>query len=565
MREMVQLSFYRTNLFNFRVETPTFLTDILTKNKQQVMATLKSEKTVLEVKVSLMKLQVMDMSWQKRENLNKFIYSVFLEIYDNNESEALLFMKHTLDSQTLSAILDDVRPGFIKMHSPHWLKTFLNPQYESKTKSLTKCALQIVLKNVLYNFDFVQDVTLLWFLWKLVSPTSVLTHWTNFSSQIVALLLIAVVLPVLWTAVSLTINEPSLIHGYGYNMTAPLPQVFILLISPLIPTTLIHIIVIEEENIKNMLMADLTKKSILTIRDRHNYLQNVKKALLKFKRNEYCLEVFIQTTIRLLMLCIFISETSTTNVLQTVFLSEGLHSMFIMATIWSLASIFRTFVNIKLEKKSGPIPIAGQLLFPFRAVFSIGPRLACIILYFTPYLGLFNIHKHALAESMSYTPQAFTADHSWTEDNYEYLYMDKIRSIPYKSLFRSDYTTDPPTTVDYTEYTAGITLKVAYITLIAIIIINVLIIGIFKWWLSDDFKCAPTSQKIRHCLETLNISDVYQDWDEGEEHHTIATYRDRFARVKREMLWAIFLHWALNMFLLLPLFVTGNSPFYLLS
>ena len=59
--------------------------------------------------------------------------------------------------------------------------------------------------------------------------------------------------------------------------------------------------------------------------------------------------------------------------------------------------------------------------------------------------------------------------------------------------------------------------------------------------------------------ETLNLSDIYQDWDEGGERLPIPAYKARWARGNREMLVAIILHWTLNMVLLLPLYVTGNT------
>jgi hypothetical protein len=93
----------------------------------------------------------------------------------------------------------------------------------------------------------------------------------------------------------------------------------------------------------------------------------------------------------------------------------------------------------------------------------------------------------------------------------------------------------------------------------SVLLINVAIIWISKLLMSEDFKAATMGQKIRHTFQTMNQSDVYQDWDEGDKRFAIPAYRDRWARVNREMLVAIVLHWAFNMVLLLPLYVTGNT------
>jgi hypothetical protein len=264
------------------------------------------------------------------------------------------------------------------------------------------------------------------------------------------------------------------------------------------------------------------------------------------------------------MVALFFTETSTTNGLQAVFLEEGRLTIFILSTIWSMISICRTFVSIKTDVKSGPIPVGGQLVLMFRALFSVGTRIVCIILYLTPFLGLFNIHYHFVAEGFPYMPTEMMGI-DWLETDYEYLHENKIgakiSSVPFSTLFRSDYDTEPPTPTTYTMYTAGITLQIAYIILMSVLLINAAIIWISKLLTSEDFKAAPMRQKIRHTFQTLNQSDIYQDWDEGDTRFAIPAYRDRWARVNREMLVAIVLHWALNMVLqdLLPLYVTGNT------
>jgi hypothetical protein len=138
--------------------------------------------------------------------------------------------------------------------------------------------------------------------------------------------------------------------------------------------------------------ADLTRRSIVEISDRINFIQEAKGSLLKYKKTEYTMECFIQTSVRLIMMALFLTETSTTSGLRAVFLEKGRMKIFILQTIWSMISICRTFVTIKTNNKSGPIPIGGQLVFMFRALLSVGTRIGCFILYLTPFLGLFSIH-----------------------------------------------------------------------------------------------------------------------------------------------------------------------------
>ena len=59
-------------------------------------------------------------------------------------------------------------------------------------------------------------------------------------------------------------------------------------------------------------------------------------------------------------------------------------------------------------------------------------------------------------------------------------------------------------------------------------------------------------------MESLNISDHYQDWDETEEKLDIPEYRERKNEVCREMTAAVFIHWVFNFILLIPIMVTGK-------
>ena len=69
---------------------------------------------------------------------------------------------------------------------------------------------------------------------------------------------------------------------------------------------------------------------------------------------------------------------------------------------------------------------------------------------------------------------------------------------------------------------------------------------------------------MRHCLESLNICDVFSDWDEGEEMLNIPEYRERKEEVCTEMTAAIVVHWIFNIILLIPMMVTGNTLYQLL-
>merc|ERR1719334_1753799 len=120
---------------------------------------------------------------------------------------------------------------------------------------------------------------------------------------------------------------------------------------------------------------------------------------------------------------------------------------------------------------------------------------------------------------------------------------------------------EPKITGIYTTevYTGGVSLTTAYILLIVILFVHLLTNGLLKLLLSKCFRAASFGKKIRHCVESLNISDHYQDWDETEEKLDIAEYRERKNEVCREMTGAVFIHWVFNVILLIPIMVTGTE------
>ena len=147
----------------------------------------------------------------------------------------------------------------------------------------------------------------------------------------------------------------------------------------------------------------MTKTALTEIQKRLKFLKDCHSKLLLFKRNEFCTESFLQFSLRLVMVAIFFTNTSTTSGLQTVF-KEDINLVLIFQTLWSFVSVVRTFVKIKKEKKDGPIPMIGTILLHLRACLSLISRLTCILVYLTPYLGLLNILYHLKGESLPYRP-----------------------------------------------------------------------------------------------------------------------------------------------------------------
>ena len=80
---------------------------------------------------------------------------------------------------------------------------------------------------------------------------------------------------------------------------------------------------------------------------------------------------------------------------------------------------------------------------------------------------------------------------------------------------------------------------------------------------SNHFKEAGWLNKIAHVVESLHVPDVYKDFDvdgdSKEEERTPEDYKVAYNSVLKETLWMTSLQMVSNLFLLVPLLVTGEK------
>ena len=113
---------------------------------------------------------------------------------------------------------------------------------------------------------------------------------------------------------------------------------------------------------------------------------------------------------------------------------------------------------------------------------------------------------------------------------------------------------------DYTNYTL-VTLQAAFFIFLGVIFLHGIAIFLLKMRVSSHFKSANWLNKIGHVVESLHVPDVYKDFDvdlDPEEEQTPEYYRISYNSVLKEVLWMTSLQIVSNLFLLVPLLVTGD-------
>ena len=113
---------------------------------------------------------------------------------------------------------------------------------------------------------------------------------------------------------------------------------------------------------------------------------------------------------------------------------------------------------------------------------------------------------------------------------------------------------------DYTNYTL-MTLQSAFFIFLGVILLHGIAIFALKMNVSRHFKSANWLNKIGHVVESFHVPDVYKDFDvdlDPEEERTPEYYRISYNSVLKEVLWMTSLQIVSNLFLLVPLLVTGD-------
>jgi len=114
---------------------------------------------------------------------------------------------------------------------------------------------------------------------------------------------------------------------------------------------------------------------------------------------------------------------------------------------------------------------------------------------------------------------------------------------------------------DITNYTL-VSLQQAFFIFIGLILLHGVAIFTLKMNLSNHFKEADWLNKIGHVVESLNVPEVYKDFDvdlNPDWERTPYDYKLSYDSVQKETFWMTFLQMVFNFLLLVPLLVTASK------
>ena len=429
----------------------------------------------------------------------------------------------------------------------------------------------------------------------------------NFVSTLAWLLLSSVLLPLLLSGVETAWRRPLVFLGSGgwarYTANPPSDRklramrIFNVVCCVILPAVLINAKE-EAKAKKEQLLAEVKnqydnpKEAKVQgdlhqmLRDTDSYLEESKKTLLTYKRNELSFENSIQITIQVLMLLLSPAYTSypTHSGLQAVFqkdfviqkelqsrieslsghdssteLSFNLTEWFLVLSIlWSMKTMGTTYVKTKAVGKVEILGMPGKLLLAFRSLLVYSVRLTCVVAFFGPFLGLFNVLAHWHAEQTVLEVKVFDFyfyNHTYTSPEAD----DSDPENPHQpdDYFRADYTDfENPLPPSYTLYTQ-VTFGTSFALFLVLILIQGLVNLLLGTKLSQEFKEARWTTKMKHLLESVNRADSFMDWD--MEQGSPSEYQRRWWKVIAETVAMIGVQFGTNLALLIPLWVTSKK------
>ena len=386
--------------------------------------------------------------------------------------------------------------------------------------------------------DLTTDSILLYSIWYTVGDGK----FEEFSYQVAVILLASIVIPLYSSAISIAISRPLVIlkaaHWKNLTLNSNKPmlvisRIVIILFPPLVPA----LIIISNENAKERRSAlKDSNKAIVEQSDMEicehltEYMDEARRALLVFKRNELSLELVVQLSVHLTMLLLSYTEFPVESGLQSFFKAEsnsspswvlqksGLYEkvesvkenyglwLLVFSLVWSFKTCTKTCIKIKTETKRN-LPLKPWLLLTLRYLLIFLQRIGSIIVCFSASIGLIGIMDHYHAETISLDWTTWcningTADH-------QFLYWnpsihDQVQSVNLADIFRSEYSDcskplyaklpKPPSPTLYTEISFG--------TLFALFgsfyLMYGLLLTLLKQFINGDFRSASNGKRFQH-------------------------------------------------------------------
>ena len=574
------------------------------RNQHEHINTLPQEKDVSNVKVTLLTMNQKDTKelicsenpylnpilWMinaevstieeisKRRQVNKFFMTTLMEVKGGGPIP-FLWLKRHLDYELCEKILSDwnYNGTFFQIISDYITATMGKIRqkitFACKANETISKWLKLQLSIVSHYMDLTFDTILLCNIIIVIGST--FEDYRLFSSVITIMLLVSIVLPILISSLSTAISRPLIVlspeQWIKWGRSSSTLRCLILLLFPFVPATIM--ISNEQAKMKRKALVDkhISEDAMIPISDLEEYqlltafINESRLALLSFKRMELGIELVIQLSVHLIMVCLSQTDYPIESSLQAIFKSssnerEGNNTstltFLVLSILWSFKTSALTSVKIKTETKSY-LPLIPKLVLGIRYFLVFLTRIAAIVVYFSPYIGLLDIMVHYQAETI---PLDYEMYMSFNDTLFEYWnpIEEEFQSVNISKLFRSDYSkaNEFPLLPSTKEYTIN-DLGSAFIIFWSMFMAYAVILTTIKYFFNNDFKKASIGDKFQHIIEALNIPEAFGDWD-NDNDLDVNGHLQKWKKTLIEMIFMAFIQMISNLIFLIPFFITGT-------
>ena len=487
-----------------------------------------------------------DKKTKSKEAISFYIYEE--QNHKKNDAEIHCCIHNNLDPNVCEMIIDHNFPGFMEKH------------FSSITSFLDKLKRNKKYRTMQYYFsklgglfghysDLIKDTYIFITMYTLNGGVKPLIDFpTNFTSVIVFSFGASIVVPLLMASIHLAKNNHQIVYR-GWKLKLTKTKCFIMKLGVIIFSFLNPVIIMNSyENFKEMARLKAEQLESKCLSRKVKLLYQIKLQFVEFLSIDLTLECVYQLFGQIILLFLSKTQTLTTGGLD-IFFNEDVDYVLILSIIWSLKSIISLHLKTIATEK-GFLPFTAKITILLWGTMANTKRILSMVTFFIPSLGLFDILCHWQAEQLPF----YVRKSSLRKGAFDTLELyNMTEKVLWTDIDRYNYesSTPPP----YTLYT-GLSLGQSFITFIGIFVVHFLCILLLKSFTVDHFWMKNHYNKFVHILTNMNIATPWRDWD--YDKCSVEQHKIKHRKVNIEMALIMLVNMVISLFMLCPLFYTGN-------
>jgi len=346
--------------------------------------------------------------------------------------------------------------------------------------------LLVTFKIFVYYTDMYKDIYMLVGCSKFVPMGNL--KFSSFVFQVFIILIISVTIPMI-------LNWFTLINA---RVQSRIVKFGILIASPLVPAISVYFtskLNLVTKRIKtfhqnnNKLRSTEYSQPVKKLIKNNNLIHQASCLLTNLWSNENATEHLVQSLILILLIAVKFTQSRTVSGFQELMADGKNFYLLGLSAIISVLSIISGNVKQKIVQKNNFIPLAGIMIHLSYATLAMLFRVAAIVLYFAPAMGLFNLQMHW---KMGKLKKRF---HDQTFYNYT---ENRLVEFVWKP-------------VDHYDELTYFQLDVYYISFLLFIPFHFLLVAAIKLIFSKEFKSRKDYwKKILHVIHQGNLHVIHQ-------------------------------------------------------